>query len=98
MTAADDEVRAPLMPRECDIREYGAATVQPDSSGSSTVSDSDSDVQDGVRRIEAVARTWSKWGLVVAYMRLVNSNHQGGRSTMPLTWRQHLPHGLHHFT
>jgi hypothetical protein len=75
MTAADDEARAPLISPECEIREYGAATAGPDSSGSSTVSDPDSDVQDGVRRIEAVARTWSRWGLVVAYLRLVNSAH-----------------------
>lgn len=25
-------------------------------------------VQDGVKRIEAVSRTWTKWGLIAAYL------------------------------
>ncbi|KAK4156733.1 major facilitator superfamily-domain-containing protein [Chaetomidium leptoderma] len=68
MTAAgDDDARALLIPGQCDIREYGAITAgDPASCGSSSAAESD--VQDGVRRIEAVSRTWSKWGLVIAYM------------------------------
>ncbi|KAK3295692.1 major facilitator superfamily domain-containing protein [Chaetomium fimeti] len=68
MTAVDDDARALLVPGRCDIREYGAVTDIPNSSGHNSASDSESDVQDGVRRIEAVARTWSKWGLVIAYL------------------------------
>lgn len=43
------------------------------SSSSGSDSDGESDVQEGVRRIEAVSRTWSKWGLVIAYMRFGHS-------------------------
>ena len=38
-----------------------------DSSGSSSTDDA----QDGVRNIEAVAMTWTKWGLIAAYVRYV---------------------------
>ncbi|KAK4044607.1 siderophore iron transporter mirC [Parachaetomium inaequale] len=65
---ADEDARALLIPGQCDIREYGAVADALGSSESSSAGDSEPDVQDGVRRIEAVARTWSKWGLVVAYM------------------------------
>ncbi|KAG7290808.1 hypothetical protein NEMBOFW57_000812 [Staphylotrichum longicolle] len=62
------EAHAPLMSGD-GVHEYGSVTdVVLDSSGSGSESDAESDVQDGVRRIGAVARTWSKWGLVVAYM------------------------------
>lgn len=68
------EAHAPLMSGD-GVHEYGSVTdVVLDSSGSGSESDAESDVQDGVRRIEAVARTWSKWGLVVAYMRFVESS------------------------
>jgi hypothetical protein len=65
MTAADDDARTLLLAGQCDIREYGASTSAVPDSGDS---DTSSEVQDGVRRIEAVSRTWSKWGLVIAYM------------------------------
>ncbi|GAB1320273.1 hypothetical protein MFIFM68171_10483 [Madurella fahalii] len=62
-----DDARAPLISRVDEASEYGAVTdiisITPESD-----SDDGSDVQDGVRRIEAVSRTWSKWGLMVAYM------------------------------
>ncbi|KAL2156365.1 hypothetical protein VTH82DRAFT_1110, partial [Thermothelomyces myriococcoides] len=70
MTAAGEhDVRALLIPGQCDVREYGTLT---DASGGpgcmGTAEDAEPDVQDGVRRIEAVTRTWSKLGLMVAYM------------------------------
>jgi hypothetical protein len=86
MTAVDDDTRALLIPGQCDIREYGAVTDIPAGSGHNSASDSDSDVQDGVRRIEALARTWSKWGLLVAYMRLVGLMMESTRQDTPLTW------------
>ncbi|KAK5654087.1 hypothetical protein OQA88_7518 [Cercophora sp. LCS_1] len=61
----DDDVRA---------RDYGATSTSENASveaGTESIADSastNSEVQDGVRRIEAVARTWSKTGLIVAYM------------------------------
>ncbi|KAK0711440.1 major facilitator superfamily domain-containing protein [Lasiosphaeris hirsuta] len=42
-----------------------ASRVDSDDTDSASI---DSEVQEGVRRIEAVARTWSKGGLAVAYM------------------------------
>lgn len=86
MTAVDHDTRALLIPGQCDIREYGAVTDTPPSARHNSASDSDSDVQDGVRRIEAVARTWSKWGLVVAYMRSVGLMMESTRQDVPLTW------------
>lgn len=71
MTAAEQDVRTLLIPGQCDIREYGTLPGIPDAFDDGNASDTESDVQDGVRRIEAVARTWSKWGLVIAYLRLV---------------------------
>ncbi|KAK4123363.1 MFS general substrate transporter [Parathielavia appendiculata] len=69
MRAADDDARTLLLTGQPDIAEYGAGIrADLDSSASCSVSDTSSDVQDGVRRIEAVARTWSKWALVIAYM------------------------------
>ncbi|KAK4239623.1 major facilitator superfamily-domain-containing protein [Achaetomium macrosporum] len=69
IATGDDDPRTLLIPGQCDIREYGAVpTAVPDSPESSSASDTASDVQDGVRQIEAVSRTWSKWGLVIAYM------------------------------
>ncbi|KAL2137179.1 hypothetical protein VTI74DRAFT_7726 [Chaetomium olivicolor] len=72
MTAADDE-QAPLIPAQYDIRGHGgiipgASGSSASGSGSDAGTDDDSDVQDGVRRIEAVSRTWSNWGLVIAYV------------------------------
>jgi len=71
MAAADDDTRALLIPGQCDIRGYGVVADGQDSTEGSTIGDSEPEVQDGVRRIEAVARTWSRWGLMVAYMRSV---------------------------
>ncbi|KAL2139358.1 hypothetical protein VTI28DRAFT_5297 [Corynascus sepedonium] len=68
MAAADDDTRALLIPGQCDIRGYGVVADGQDSTEGSTIGDSEPEVQDGVRRIEAVARTWSRWGLMVAYM------------------------------
>jgi hypothetical protein len=77
ISTSDEDTRTLLIPGQCDIREYGAVpTAVPDSPRSSSTGDTDSDVQGGVRRIEAVSRTWSKWGLVIAYMRLVSSHHE----------------------
>ncbi|KAL2016542.1 hypothetical protein VTK56DRAFT_3399 [Thermocarpiscus australiensis] len=74
LAAGGDASKAPLLFGQGAVCEYGAvANVIPDSprsgrSASNDGSSDDSDVQDGVRRIEAVARTWSEWGLVIAYM------------------------------
>ncbi|KAK0646236.1 siderophore iron transporter mirC [Cercophora newfieldiana] len=51
--------------------DYGSTANSDYDGDSESIGDSastDSEVQDGVRRIEAVARTWSRWGLAVAYM------------------------------
>lgn len=74
MTAVDADARAALLSaRPDDTRdwEYGTVADLPAGSGSGDIDESQLDVQDGVRRIEAVARTWSKWGLIVAYLRWV---------------------------
>ncbi|KAK4106255.1 MFS general substrate transporter [Parathielavia hyrcaniae] len=70
MRAADDaDARTLLLAGQRDIREYGTGTsVSLESAASCSASDTSSDVQDGVRRIEVVARTWSKWALVIAYL------------------------------
>src|SRR4051794_4971009 len=77
--AGNDEGResAPLMAHVDDGSEsaplragYGATAnfdYDGDGESSSNSTTTDSEVQDGVRRIEAVARTWSSWGLAVAY-------------------------------
>jgi len=56
--------------------DYGATASSDYDGDSESINDYDSastasEVQDGVRRIEAVARTWSKWGLAVAYMSIL---------------------------
>ncbi|KAL2255321.1 hypothetical protein VTK26DRAFT_3609 [Humicola hyalothermophila] len=68
MTATGhDDAQAPLTLRLGSTSEYGAVTdMIPGSPGYG--SDSESDVQDGVRHIEAVAHAWSRWGLMIAYM------------------------------
>ena len=76
MTATrHDDAQAPLIYRPGSVCEYGAVTDIPGSPASG--SDAESDVQDGVRRIEAVSQAWSKWGLVVAYMRFENTSYRG---------------------
>ena len=42
--------------------------VGSDNDGGVSTSESD-DAQEGVRTIEAVSMTWTKWGLIFAYMR-----------------------------
>jgi len=44
--------------------------VESNSSGSSATATSSS-VQAGVKNIEAVSMTWTKWGLIAAYARFV---------------------------
>jgi hypothetical protein len=69
-TAGDEHARTLLRPGQRDVRDYGAVTTAgPDGSGNDSSDDTEGDVQDGVRRIEAVSRTWSTWGLVMAYVR-----------------------------
>ncbi|KAL1839284.1 hypothetical protein VTJ49DRAFT_1684 [Mycothermus thermophilus] len=75
MTGAHDSMDKLLAQRPRDGREYGTLTAVEALSSSSassllvgSESDHDSDVQDGVRQIEAVARTWSKRALLVAYL------------------------------
>ncbi|KAL2164232.1 hypothetical protein VTH06DRAFT_3448 [Thermothelomyces fergusii] len=66
---ANHDSRALLIPGHCDVRGYGTVADLPGGSGATgTAEDAEPDVQDGVRRIEAVARTWSRWGLMVAYL------------------------------
>ncbi len=76
MTATDhDDAEAPLIFGHGGVSEYGAITNAAVGSADAGVgSDSESDIQDGVRRIEAVSRAWSKSGLVVAYLRFGNSD------------------------
>ncbi|KAL2271434.1 hypothetical protein VTJ83DRAFT_805 [Remersonia thermophila] len=75
MTGSGDDMDKPLAQGLRDDRDYGtltAAEALSRRSASSVLagaeSDNDSDVQDGVRQIEALARTWSKRALVVAYL------------------------------
>jgi len=44
-------------------RDYGA-TAQPDGAAEGSL-----EAQDGVKAIEGVSMAWTKWGLVVAYIR-----------------------------
>lgn len=78
ISAVDGDDRAALLsgrPDHTRDSEYGTVADLAAGSGSGDVGEPELglDVQDGVRRIEAVARTWSKWGLVVAYLRWVSS-------------------------
>ena len=61
----------------------GAASGSGHGDGSGSGSDTEFDTITGIRLIEVVAQSWSKWGLVVAYMRLATStprtHHQGSR-------------------
>lgn len=62
LAQADDNVRP---------SDYGSTDDVGAEADTESVTDSastDSEVQEGVRRIEAVARTWSKTALIVAYM------------------------------
>ncbi|KAH6624619.1 major facilitator superfamily domain-containing protein [Chaetomium sp. MPI-SDFR-AT-0129] len=73
LSAVDGDVRAALLPGRPDNTrdsEYGTVADLAAGSGSGDVDEPELglDVQDGVRRIEVLARTWSKWGLVVAYL------------------------------
>ncbi|AEO68829.1 uncharacterized protein THITE_2118543 [Thermothielavioides terrestris NRRL 8126] len=71
-TAGDEHARTLLRPGQRDVRDYGAVTTAgPDGSGNDSSDDTEGDVQDGVRRIEAVSRTWSTWGLVMAYVSIL---------------------------
>lgn len=47
-----------------DVVDFDAASMS--SPGASTP---DEDAQNGVKNMEAVAMTWTKWGLIFAYMR-----------------------------
>lgn len=68
-----DGAHAPLISRGDEATEYGAVTeIVSISPGDDDGSGDESDVQDGVRRIEAVSRTWTKWGLMIAYLRFVD--------------------------
>ena len=74
----DGDAYAPLLSGNGGHDEYGAVAIAvSDGSGSGGVSGCNAgpEVQDGVRRIEAVARTWSRGALVVAYMRFVDLDH-----------------------
>jgi len=69
MSSSDDLEEAPLVQDHLDINRnqpagYGATSSVPDN-------EEDDEIQDGVRQIEAVSRTWTKTALVVAYMRYV---------------------------
>ena len=57
--------------------------------GASTVSDG---VQAGVKNIEAVSMTWTKWGLIAAYARFVERAMEFIHMTNLL---QYLSDGLH---
>jgi hypothetical protein len=54
-----------------------------DASSSSGVS-SDGSEQAGTKKIEAITSSWSKWGLIVAYISYVTCNHfsQGQRARL----------------
>ena len=46
----------------------GESSSVRDSASTTSTTSTTAEVQDGLRRMEAVARTWSEWGLMVAYM------------------------------
>jgi hypothetical protein len=53
-------------------------------------------VQDGVKNIEAISMTWTKWGLIAAYARYVNDVVKF--ESLDSNGLQYLPHGFHHIT
>lgn len=86
MTAAGDEdARTLLIPGQCDIRNYGALTATSsqgfgNGTRTNTGTETEAEHQDGVESVVAVSRTWSSWGLAIAYMRWVNVD-QGFETT-----------------
>lgn len=77
----DDDAREPLIfaggrngdgDDNSDCSEYGAvaySSARGPRENDGGLSDARSNVQDGVRRIDALSRAWSQWGLAVAYLR-----------------------------
>jgi hypothetical protein len=50
-----------------------SGNVVPNGDGyASSLEGSEGETQDGVKRIEAVAMTWTKWGLIAAYIGYVS--------------------------
>ncbi len=54
----------------------GAGSRSGDGDGTGSGSDTEFDAVAGIRLIEVVAQSWSKWGLIVAYMRLATLTPQ----------------------
>lgn len=110
-TDDDDEIGSPLLQDHfsstdrlevgSDGGDYGTATTPLYESDCATPG---SDVQEGVRQIEAVSRAWTKSALIVAYMRFVTSN----QVVYPRNWDEervltclpskHLSHRFHNVT
>lgn len=67
-TRGHDDSRAPLLCGGVDEAPEYRAVTDGIPIGPASDSDGEPEVQDGVRRIEAVSRAWSKWSLMIAYM------------------------------
>ncbi|KAK1756206.1 major facilitator superfamily domain-containing protein [Echria macrotheca] len=87
----DNEILSPLLSRphgSGSAASYGSAEAADETGSIPDSTPSDSEAQDGVRRIEAVARTWSKWGLIIAYLSVLLmafTTSLEGQVTYPLT-------------
>jgi len=63
-----------LAKRDVPLKEMGPnSDLEARSSGSTDVSTAYNDAQAGVKNIEAVSMTWTKWGLIAAYARFVGT-------------------------
>ena len=72
---------------------HGSRDIEANSVGNSGAP---GNVQAGVKNIEAVSMTWTKWGLIAAYVRYVY--HIMRIESHDSNGVQYLPHGFHHFT
>lgn len=95
-TDDDDEAGSPLLQDQfsTDRLEVGSDGGEYGTTASTPLSESDcatpgSEIQEGVRQIEAVSRAWTKSALIVAYMRFVASSQvfypKGNRKKKMLT-------------
>lgn len=58
------------------------------------LSTSESDVQEGVRKIEAISQTWTPRSLIVAYLRLVDRLDSRGSLVVLTKFMKYFPYGV----
>ena len=75
MTSAGDGDHAPLLAECAEAggypRRYGGIANRSHDPVTSDSESGDDKVQDGFREMEAVNRSWTKWGLAIAYMSIL---------------------------